>query len=781
MRCTVCLALGLIGSISSASAWACSIQFTSPADGAVVNTPNVGVSGSASGFANPGAVGSASATVNGRVFFRQTGTFTALLNFFGSGSAAAGLDRGVNTLKVTGSVSGCSASDTITVIYEPPPDQPNPPKDNGRSPDPLNCGAANPCNPSTGNKYQREVDYAGSGELALRIERYYNSSFSVAGTIGANWTAPWDRRVMVASTTATRASLSRADGKLVIFSLVAGVWKADADVNERLAEIRTGALRTGWMVITSDNEIETYDADGKLLSVASAAGKRQTLTYSDATTPATRAPGPGLVIRIADTFGRAINLTYDAQGRVSSITDPDEQLFEYGYDEEGNLVSVQAPFIDASRTLRRYLYGEPAHINAGLACPAGARAIANLLTGIQDEAGVRFGTYKYDCTGKVVSSEHAGGIERFTFAYTLKPNGAPASTTITDPRGTVHTRTYQTTMGVARGMSNAKPCVAPGCAGDKSTSASRDPNGNLSELIDFNGFTTQNTFDLTRNLETRRTEAFGTPVARTISTEWHPDWRLPIRKAEPGRIVTTVYNGQPDPLSDGAMAACAPADARLPNGRPIAVLCRQVEHATTDRTGAMGFDATLQIGVPAREIRRTYNAAGQVLSEDGPRTDVNDVTTYAYHLDTTSEHTLGDLQSITNAKAHAVQFPRYNRHGQVLQSIDANGVQTQNTYDLRQRTLSVAVVDEVTRYSYDLIGQLKRVTFPDDSHIGFEYDLAHRRVSAADSRGHRTEYVLDNASQLIRQKSIDPSGSLRRQLSRVIDALGRLQQNTGRE
>ena len=34
--------------------------------------------------------------------------------------------------------------------------------------------------------------------------------------------------------------------------------------------------------------------------------------------------------------------------------------------------------------------------------------------------------------------------------------------------------------------------------------------------------------------------------------------------------------------------------APLPDGKPIAVLCRQVEQATTDTNGSAGFSATAQ-------------------------------------------------------------------------------------------------------------------------------------------------------------------------------------------
>jgi YD repeat-containing protein len=260
-------------------------------------------------------------------------------------------------------------------------------------------------------------------------------------------------------------------------------------------------------------------------------------------------------------------------------------------------------------------------------------------------------------------------------------------------------------------------------------------------------------------------------------------------KRKPGKITTRVYNGQPDPFAGGAVASCAPVDALLPDGKPIAVLCRQVEQATTDANGSQGFNATLQSGVAAREERWTYNRWGQVLTHDGPRTDVNDVTTYAYYSDTSFTgsgaeavgHTLGDLQSVTNAAGQVTQYTKYNKHGQVLESIGPNGVVTTHTYDLRQRPLSVTEAGQTTTYTYDAAGQLTRVTWPDASYVGYEYDPAHRQTAVYDQLGNRIEYTLDNAGNRIAENVKDPSGVLSRQLSRSIDALGRVQQTTGRE
>lgn len=272
-----------------------------------------------------------------------------------------------------------------------------------------------------------------------------------------------------------------------------------------------------------------------------------------------------------------------------------------------------------------------------------------------------------------------------------------------------------------------------------------------------------------------------------MSTQWHPDWRLETKVAEPGRLTTTVYNGQPDPFNGNAVASCAPSTALLPDGKPIAVVCRRVEQATTDSNGALGFGAALQSGVASREDKWTYNEFGQVLTHDGPRTDVSDVTTYAYYSDTSFTgtgaaavgHTKGDLQTVTNAAGKITQFTKYDKHGQLLESVDPNGVITSQSYDLRQRLLSTTVGGQTTSYSYDLAGQLLRVTYPDATYVGYEYDPAHRQTAVYDGLGNRIEYTLDNAGNRTAENVKDAGGTLRRQLARSIDALGRVQQTTG--
>ncbi|MEO8153475.1 MAG: hypothetical protein ABI605_10430 [Rhizobacter sp.] len=370
----------------------------------------------------------------------------------------------------------------------------------------------------------------------------------------------------------------------------------------------------------------------------------------------------------------------------------------------------------------------------------------------------------------------------------------PQGSVVSSPLGASTSLGAITLNGKSHLVSQSQPAGA-GCAASTSNQGF-DANGNLAQRDDFNGTRTCYANDLSRNLEIARIEGLGTsadcstvtPInavlpakSRKLSTQWHPDWRLAVQTAEPGKLTTSVYNGQPDPFAGNAIASCAPAGAVLPDGKPIAVLCKQVEQATTDTDGHLGFSALLQSGVPKRQTTYTYNPSGQVLTVKGPRTDVNDTTSYVYYADTTADHTLGDLQSVTNAVGLVTQYTQYNKHGQVLQSLDVNGALTVNTYDPRQRLLTTTLAGKTTTYAYDAAGQLKKVTLPDTSWVGYDYDDAHRQVAVYDNKNNRTTYTLDNAGNKIGEQTTDPAGNLKRQLGRVIDPLGRVQQATGRE
>ena len=573
-------------------------------------------------------------------------------------------------------------------------------------------------------------------------------------------------------------------------------WVADADIPDSLVQLPNA---TGWRYTTSGDEVELYDLNGKLRSITDRAGRTQTMTYTDGTAgpnggyvldasgnPTTTTLPVGLLLRVTDAFGKALYFGYDISSRIVKMTDPSGGNYVYAYDASNNLTSVTYP--DGHQ--RIYWYNEQANTNN--------TNLPHALTGITDENGVRYATYRYDSMGRAYDEDHGGSVDHYKLAYTTDASGNPVSTTVTDPLGTQRGYAFTTILGVVKSTGVSQP-GGSGC-GAASSAISYDPNGNVASSADFNGHQTCYAYDLTRNLETARIEGLAsgascptnvaayTPAAnsaeRKISTQWNATWHLPNAVAEPLRLTTWVYNGQPDPSAGGAIASCAPAGAVLPSGKPIAVLCKQIEQATTDTTGANGFSAQ-PTGNP-RVTTLTYNALGQVLTVTGPRGQLatNDpdyapaITTYAYYASTdpSGNWTQGDLASVTDALGHVTQITQYDKNGRPLTVIDPNAITATLSYYPRGWLHTRSVGGKTTTYTYKPWGGIEQITYPDATFVSYGYDDAHRLTSIADSAGRSVSYTLDGMGNRTKDTYVNTDGSSARQFNRVFDALNKLQQ-----
>ncbi|MDE2434615.1 MAG: RHS repeat protein, partial [Burkholderiales bacterium] len=226
------------------------------------------------------------------------------------------------------------------------------------------------------------------------------------------------------------------------------------------------------------------------------------------------------------------------------------------------------------------------------------------------------------------------------------------------------------------------------------------------------------------------------------------------------------------------------------DGKPIVVLCKEVEQATTDANGSQGLSPTLDNADNTvawqRSTSYTYNQYGQVLT----RTDaLGNVTTYLYY-DSPSftgtapnevGHTKGDLMSVTNAKSQVSNYTAYDRAGRLLSMTDPNGTVSTWSYWPRGWIKSVSVAGMSTSYDYWPTGLLKKVSQPDGTALYYSYDDAHRLTDISDQldagglpAGNKVHYVLDNAGNRTQEQISDASGTLRRQIDRTYDALNRL-------
>ncbi len=293
-----------------------------------------------------------------------------------------------------------------------------------------------------------------------------------------------------------------------------------------------------------------------------------------------------------------------------------------------------------------------------------------------------------------------------------------------------------------------QPC--PGCNGANAIYLF-DANGNVSSSTDFNGNKTTYTFDLARNLEISRTEAAGTTLARTTTTQWHPAFRLPTKITTPSGA-----NGV-DEVTDLAY----------------------------DAQGNL-VQKTITSGTAKRQWTTTYNARGQVLTVDGPRTDVADVTTYTYYG--TADPCVacrGNVQDDCQCAWAGHDVRRLRRRRPAV----AGHRPQRGDDDVRlRRAGSVAGAHgqrghfrrgDRRRSTTTMPGQLTKVTMPDGAFLRYQYDDAHRLTEVADSQDNVIQYTLDAMGNRIKEDVFDPADRLVRTRQRIYDALNRLYNDIG--
>ncbi|MEY4589463.1 MAG: hypothetical protein RL497_1539 [Pseudomonadota bacterium] len=197
-------------------------------------------------------------------------------------------------------------------------------------------------------------------------------------------------------------------------------------------------------------------------------------------------------------------------------------------------------------------------------------------------------------------------------------------------------------------------------------------------------------------------------------------------------------------------------------GQAIAILCVMAQPSWADQA-----------------ISYTYTDQGQILTEDGPRTDVQDITSHTYNTD-------GTRATSTNAAGHLTRYNTYDGAGRLTSVTDPNGVTTDLTYHPRGWLESVTVkhptdasLNATTTYGYDEVGQLTQTTAPDGQITHFEYTDARQLKAVRNNAGERIDYELDDAGNRKNQQIKNASGSITYSLARTYDELSRVMDITG--
>lgn len=599
----------------------------------------------------------------------------------------------INPIKALGAAPGCSVSD------------------------PIHNGS-NPINGATGNKYQRETDYVGSGIFPLVFERHYNSllntSYQMAGLpapsadFGENWTHTYGRRLVIIDATTVHAY--RADGLLVSFSRQDGQWQVDSPFPLRLEQ-----SADGWRLTDSNDQRELYNINGRLERLENRAGFGVSFDYN----------AQGRLQTATDHAGRRLTFDYDAQtGHLSGVLDPAGNAITYGY-YNGELRVVHHP--DGGRREYDYFMGALAAISAG-------DGIGRSITLAQ---------FEYDRSGRAVLSTHPERARETYFDYY-----GPGVTAVTDAQGAVRTWFFDSINGypLKRQVSGGA-CESCGATGQVQSILYNEA-GLPVQTTEFDGKTTAFEYDTrnhARGLVTRRTEALGTPLERKTEILWHDLWRLPVCRITPQKTTVYAYN------RFGQLVNFTDIDTTDPMLFPSGVSLDDCA-TLTDRAD-----------LPERAVRVwTYDYHGNTADKQaGQRKSQTDPLGNTTHF--RYEPTTGDLIAIENAVGHVTRLLQYDAHGRPTVLADPNGVFTQILYDAVGRETRIETGEgvlngqqvifsrsEATAMDYDALGNLTRVSETDGRYINYDYDTALRLVGIYDAQRHALRFRYDAQGNLTR-------------------------------
>lgn len=426
----------------------------------------------------------------------------------------------------------------------------------------------------------------------------------------------------------------------------------------------------------------------------------------------------GYLSEIRDAYQRKLTLHYNDDGRLIGMTDPAQREFQYVYNSNARLAEVRFPNL----TSKKYGYTD-------------ARD-SRRLTSITDERNIVLGTIHYAFDGRADYSSYADGVDAASLRY------EDLATVVTDALGTE--RRYEIVeINTERLVTKvSQPCV--GCSAGGIASVRLNAAAYPTESTDFRGNKTLFTFN-TRGLLERRIDASSSALARTTITQWHPILRLPTKIVEPvsggNRITEMSYAG------NGTL---------------------QTKKITAPNSEGVSEERVWQY---------SYNSEGQLLSVDGPRTDVSDVSSYTYHPD-------GTLKSSTNALGHTTHYTLYSATGKLREKTDVNGLITRFEYDEMDRLLEVSTQVgsgpvERTVNVFTPTGKLASITSPDSSVLTFTYDNADRLTAVTDSQGQAQRFTLNAQGDQTKIELLDASGNVVKTSSFAYDALGRMRAETG--
>jgi YD repeat-containing protein len=387
------------------------------------------------------------------------------------------------------------------------------------------CKAGNPIDISSGIKLQEEVDYSiRYSNSSIQVKRFYKPSIAIylrnylVSRRGADWNFSYTDRLYYSASEFDQNSelgkhiyilIPESKGFRYFYTNDDITWTSKNGYFDRLEKLEENG-NIFWRYTRGSEIKKIFNLDGRLVQVNDPKTGILNFEYDNSSVPGSEI----MNIKIGDFSLLSYEFTQELLRRVRNSNG--EIVASYYYDASRNLSKVE--YSEGKKKIFDY-------VDIGF---------LKLLSKITDERDVPYATWTYDEQGRAISSEHAGGAEK-----TLLTFNADGSTTVTNALNKQTIYRFADIAG-ARRVTKVEGQPTANCVG-----ANQDytytPEGWIASETNWKGVKTTFSYNAAGQ-EISRTEAFGTPEARTTITEWHPTLFVKTKITEPERETVYTYD-----------------------------------------------------------------------------------------------------------------------------------------------------------------------------------------------------------------------------------------------
>jgi RHS repeat-associated protein len=632
--------------------------------------------------------------------------------------------------------------------------------------------AADPVNMVNGNMFhvERDISIKGRG-LPIVFERFYNSRSPKNGPLGFGWTHSFnhtlefiddnvDRAVNAADNDGVTSAAMWTDGTgNQKFIVVSGASAAGVPIGAGFSApkgffFQAARQPNGTYTIREKNGLTyTFESTGgtvgqiaRVIKIADRYGNALNLTYSASKLTA-----------VADSLGRTLAFVYDGTNRITEVRDWASRVFRYEYDAAGNLVSFRNPLAVAGKQAPvTYEYYADASVDAQGNPSPRSRAMKKYTLPRGNSM-----TFEYYADGRVFKHYNSLG-ETTTFTYNsfrresveIGPRGYTRryffdlngnAVRIVEPNGGERTYSYDCPEPDSPGnCPNPFNQLAKRDALGYETSYEYDALGNVTKIVNPSGSTIEFSHFTSFAQPGKVKDARGNYTLNKYDAQGNLLQEIKLKSGFGAAVDPATYVAVPSELIawtinsyDGfgnVVSTKRISDFATQTGPTISYTydSQNLNPVSVSRTGILG--SGLQ-GVELAEL--THDSLGRQTA--GIRPDWYPVQAAFDEVDRVVEAT----DKIGNLRRFA-----YDANGNMLaDQIVAGSTITDNlsfSYDQSDRRIqTVNSGGYATRYAFDQEGNITKVTDPDGYSVELEYDAANRLIRAQNEQGHAVKKELD--------------------------------------